>query len=587
MGLNIDLKKYCARAMIDKGLSSYKRNGISEPSCACTTDGALLLKGKSIDPFNFVDHSWLVVDRTGTQLLGFGCDCPKARNERELCEHCIALCFAWMDQVPDYIFTQEYFDQAMANVQVVCVPAFTVVIQHPEALKPEPAAPVTKEVEEPAKPQPALTAEPAEEPEPDPVVEPEPEPEPAVEPEPVSEPEPEPVSEPFQPRSMEIHLGHDPDGNPINWYPNDTQKVFHTNVGVIGTMGTGKTQFSKSLIAQLYRNQRDNYDGSPLGILIFDYKGDYNETKKDFVSTVNARVLKPYHLPYNPLALNPGKSFKPLLPMHTANEFKDTISQIYGLGPKQEQFLLDCIIKAYQKQGIEPANPLTWQKTAPTIEQVYEIFEAESIGRTADKLTTAMSKLHQFALFEPDCKKAAPMDTFLKGVTVVDMSGYDRDIQSTIVAITLNQFYAWMQAQGSSCTDGNFRQLRCFVMVDEADTFMREDFPALRRIMKEGREFGVGVILSTQSLAHYVSGDDDYSRYVLTWIVHNVSDLKQRDVEYVFRLQPKTPDILRNYGIIKGLQKHQSVAKLGSDMPLTMHNKAFYQLYAEIQENPK
>ena len=56
-------------------------------------------------------------------------------------------------------------------------------------------------------------------------------------------------------------------------------KVFHTNTGIIGTMGTGKTQFTKSLITQLYREQRRNFDGSPMGILIFDYKGDYNSSK--------------------------------------------------------------------------------------------------------------------------------------------------------------------------------------------------------------------------------------------------------------------------------------------------------------------
>lgn len=573
MGLNIDLKKYCGRVVIDKGLSNYKAFGISSPSCARTTDGALLLKGKSIDSFNFVDHPWLVVDMAGTKLLGFGCDCHKVRQERVICEHCVSLCFSWMDQVPDYIFAEEQLQQAFPNIQVVPVPAFTVVVPQPQTPVIEVTKPLVQEPE-------ASEKEAEEATEALPAAEPQPEPEPAPEP----EPQPEPAPEPFEPRSMEIHLGHTPDGEPLNWYPNDTEKVFHTNVGVIGTMGTGKTQFSKSLLTQLYRNQKNNYDGSPLGILIFDYKGDYNETKKDFVEVTRARILKPYKLPYNPLALNPGKSFKPLLPTHTANEFKDTISQIYGLGPKQEQLLLECILKAYRKQGIEPADPLTWSKRAPTIDQVYQIFADETIGRPADKLTTAMSKLQEFCLFEPDQKIAVPIGDLLKGVTVVDMSGYDSDIQSTIVAITLNQFYAWMQAQGSSETDGSFRQLRCFVMVDEADTFMREDFPALRRIMKEGREFGVGVILSTQSLSHYVSGEDDYSRYVLTWVVHNVSDLKQRDVEYVFRLQPKSPEITKNYAIIKGLQKHQSVAKLGSDMPIVMHNKAFYQLYREIKE---
>ena len=109
-------------------------------------------------------------------------------------------------------------------------------------------------------------------------------------------------------------------------------------------MGTGKTQFTKSVITQIYRNQNDNYDGAPIGILIFDYKGDYNETKPDFVAATNAAVIKPYRIPYNPFALNLKKSNIPLFPLHTANSFTDTVSKIYNLGSKQTNTLLECII---------------------------------------------------------------------------------------------------------------------------------------------------------------------------------------------------------------------------------------------------
>lgn len=100
--------------------------------------------------------------------------------------------------------------------------------------------------------------------------------------------------------------------------------------------------------------------------------------------------------------------------------------------------------------------------------------------------------------------------------------------------------------------------------------------------MKEGREFGVGMILSTQSLSHFMGGDDNYSRYVLTWVVHNVNDLKQKDVEHIFRLQPKSPEIARYYTMIRGLHKHESVVKLNDALPARIHDKAFWQLYREL-----
>lgn len=314
--------------------------------------------------------------------------------------------------------------------------------------------------------------------------------------------------------SMEILFGTDlGTGQPLYWLPNDTEQVFHTNTGIIGTMGTGKTQFTKSMIAQLYKEQIHNFRGRPLGILIFDYKGDYNESKADFVQMTNARILKPYQLPFNPLAITKSRVFRPLLPVHTANAFKDTLSKVYGLGAKQQNSLLSCIMEAYSARGIFKDKPDTWERTPPTFESVYHVYAENDEIKKNDSLAAAMDKLHEFQVFEEDPEKTISLFDLLEGVVVVDLSGYDSDIQSLIVAITLDLFYSQMQAAGSSQMDHQYRELTKLILVDEADNFMSEGFPALKKILKEGREFGVGTILSTQFLKHFGSGEDDYIYY--------------------------------------------------------------------------
>ena len=58
---------------------------------------------------------------------------------------------------------------------------------------------------------------------------------------------------------MKILFGvNQQDGSDIIWEPNNTDILFHTNTGIIGTMGTGKTQFTKSLITQLYLQRNLN-----------------------------------------------------------------------------------------------------------------------------------------------------------------------------------------------------------------------------------------------------------------------------------------------------------------------------------------
>lgn len=382
---------------------------------------------------------------------------------------------------------------------------------------------------------------------------------------------------------MKILFGvNDQDGKAVIWMPNDTTQLFHTNTGIIGTMGTGKTQFTKSLIAQLYREKNNNIDRPGLGILIFDYKGDYNESKPDFVETTNATILKPYHLPFNPLALVKSAVFKPLLPTHTANAFKDTIAKVYNLGPKQQAALLQCIMETYQSCGINPGNPDTWDEEAPTFDQVYQRYVNNEEIKKGDSLAAALDKLHLFQIFESDPSATKSLFDLLQGVVVIDLSGYDSDIQSLIVAITLDLFYSQMQAAGSSKMQGNYRQLTKMILVDEADNFMSEGFPALKRILKEGREFGVGTILSTQFLKHFGNGDDDYAKYILTWVVHNVSDLKNPDVDFVFKTESKSQESLVLFHAIKGLAKHHSIVKIGNNKPVYVQDKAFWELYQEL-----
>ena len=545
------------RELRDKGWESLTRSGdtLIRLERETTPEGRTRVKTKTSDVFNFVQRQELILE--GQQVIRAACNC----GSRGICSHLAAAAAALLGEpLPEH---EPSAGAGFSPIRNAAAPMPAPGPQ-PEIAFPEPA------------PVPAKKAGP--EPEPIPVPEPTPEPTP----EPIPEPEPEPAPEALPPRSMRICLGtRGENGEEVIWSPNDTEQLFHVNTGIIGTMGTGKTQCTKSIITQLWRERGNNYDGSPMGILIFDYKGDYNETKPEFVRAVNARVLKPYRLPFNPLALVRGRSFKPLLPTHTANQFIDTISRIYRLGPKQKRTLMECIKEAYLAQGIRDENEATWSRTAPTFDRVYQIFRQKAEGSPADSLAAAMDKLQNFCLFEPDTAKAQPLPQVLRGVVVMDLSQYDSDIQSLVVAITLDQFYAQMQTMGSSATDGHYRHLRQIILVDEADTFMSGKFPSLQRIVREGREFGVGVILSTQYLTHFIGGEEDYSRYVLTWIVHNVSDLSKRDVEYLFRLPPKSPDTDRLCAVIKGLQKHESLLKLGGAAPEKMQDLPFFRLPEE------
>jgi DNA phosphorothioation-dependent restriction protein DptH len=324
----------------------------------------------------------------------------------------------------------------------------------------------------------------------------------------------------------------------------------------------------------LYWNSHKNLGDEKLGILIFDYKGDY--IKDDFVKATDAKIFQPHKLPYNPLALDATAKSKPMLPLHTANDLKETIANAFGLGTVQKQKLRDIIVDAYEAKGIQKSKKETWTLEPPTMGDVCDLFMLDE-NVAQDSLYAAISNLQDFEIFEPVSSKTQSLYNLIEGVTVINLSGYDESIQNLIVAITLDAFYTQMQTHGHSSIKGNKRQIKKMILVDEADNFLGKDFNSIKKILKEGREFGVGTILSTQFLNHFSTGENDYSNYILTWVIHRVNEIKTREIESLFSINSKDQrdNLMKT---IKGLEKHHSIVNLAGSEPLLIKDKAFWEL---------
>ena len=83
-------------------------------------------------------------------------------------------------------------------------------------------------------------------------------------------------------------------------------------------------------------------------------------------------------------------------------------------------------------------------------------------------------------------------------------------------------------------------------------------------------------------MAGIIIADDDYAKYILTWVVHNVADLKTSDVEFVFKTESKSSETQNLFNDIKALQKHHSIVKIGNARPEYIQDKAFWELYNEL-----
>jgi len=305
----------------------------------------------------------------------------------------------------------------------------------------------------------------------------------------------------FEPRQLDLNIS-------------DT-RLNQLNIGVVGDLGTGKTQLLKSLIYQIAGARESNRGVKPR-LLIFDYKRDYSSP--EFVEATGASVIRPSRLPLNLFdTRDMGESVAPWLDRFRF--FTDVLDKVYsGIGPVQRDKLKSAVRNAYETckaQGREP-----------TIYDVHTEYR-ELLGGKSDSPMAIIDDLVDMEIFDPDHSKTKSFNDFLDGIVVIslDALGQDDRSKNMLVAIMLNMFYENMLKTPKRPFIGNDPQLRVidsYLLVDEADNIMRYEFDVLRKLLLQGREFGTGVILASQYLRHFKAGATDYREPLLSWFIHKV-----------------------------------------------------------------
>jgi DNA phosphorothioation-dependent restriction protein DptH len=330
----------------------------------------------------------------------------------------------------------------------------------------------------------------------------------------------------------------------LYFHPSDTN-LNQLNIGVVGDLGTGKTQLLKALIYRTSKSAAANRNIQPR-FLIFDYKKDYSDP--EFVKAVGAKVVKPHRLPINVFDISNSKdSLTPWLDRF--NFFSDVLDKIYpGIGPVQRKQLKTAV-----KQAYDACLPSGRQPTIYDVNSCY----ASIIGNKADSPSAILEDLVDREMFHPEPEKAESFEAFLNGVVVVDLAslGQDDRAKNMLVAVMLNMFYEHMLRIPKRPYVGSDPQLRAvdsFLLVDEADNIMRYEFDVLRKVLLQGREFGVGVILASQYLRHFKAGATDYREPLLTWFLHKVPNVTPNELQAL----GMTMDVAQLAERIKTLPKH-------------------------------
>ena len=382
------------------------------------------------------------------------------------------------------------------------------------------------------------------------------------------------------PAGITILVGNAPTGastRPVYFRPSETA-LNQLNIGVVGDLGTGKTQLLKSFVYQLSRSAASNRGHAPK-VFVFDYKRDYSEG--DFPKSLGAKILDPSvdPLPINFFALDPdlqdGTPIQ-LERVRRANFFCSLLKRISGIGQVQYNALYSSVMQAYDACA---------RGHAPSIEDVYSFYC--SLGKS-DTVVSVLTLMRDLRIFEPNPQNTTTFRALFDRSTVLNLSGLSgagQEIVDIVATMFLDNLYTdYMKLLPKEPFipggDGTIRRkIDSFVLIDEAHHAMGRGFDVLMKLMLEGREFGMGVVLSSQFLSHFNAGGHNWAEALSTWIIHNVRYATLKHFEQTgFR-----SNISRMVQDIAGLETHWAYYRCvnGYNEGILMEGKPFFSLCRE------
>lgn len=307
-----------------------------------------------------------------------------------------------------------------------------------------------------------------------------------------------------------------------DFWPSNTA-LNQMNMGIVGDLGTGKTQLMLSLIYQL-RISAESGQESPLSMLVFDYKEDFQD--EEFLNAVGGKVLHINNIPLNFFQLR--GEYSPLAANQRTNEFIDVLDKIYGgIGPVQRDRLSMAVMDLYRED----------KKSAPTIGRILSKYLEH--GDKPDSVTAILRKFVNAEVFSENRDELKSFEDLIENTVIIvplNEFGTDDDGKNALVILFLNLYYDYMLSSKKwpfTISQPQLRRLNSFLLVDEAVNIMKYKFPVLMNLLLQGRQFGFGVILASQYLSHFKKDQENYGEPLLTWFLHKVKTMTAKDLQSV------------------------------------------------------
>ena len=357
--------------------------------------------------------------------------------------------------------------------------------------------------------------------------------------------------------------------HPVMFWPGNTV-LNSLNVGIVGDMGTGKTQFCKTFVHQMRWTSRACQD-QPITGLILDYKGDYQD--QTFLDSIGGVSMPPVGIPIDIFGVRGEKTLKAM--NRRARVFVDVLTKIYaGIGNVQTERLTQVII-----------NQIANNDLPPTMKSVAEAYSVE-VGNRVDAVVNILNNFVRNEIFSTDPREFRTMEEILRdSVVCLDLKQLDpdTDTKNSLVALFLNLYMEYMTRLTKwpfVGHDPQVRRINSLLLVDEATNIMEYKFPVLKQLLLQGREYGVAIVLSSQYLNHFDVADMDYAETLRTWFIHKVPSVSVRQLNRL-----GIHDVTQDHEVrIPALRNHAHFYSTVGAGGKFVDGIPFYQLMSAIEE---
>ncbi len=345
----------------------------------------------------------------------------------------------------------------------------------------------------------------------------------------------------------------------------DSKKIsiIPRNIGIFGTVGSGKTNTSQVLIEELAERESDD----KWAVIVLDVEGEYtkmNEAKEQTSSYELGLLKNKYNMfPRGIKDFHVLKLSKHDSAIQSAEEITINVDQIdeYVLAeilqttePQTNALFAIIDYLNTNKRKKQPSNDpfLSSSKNGYTLNDIISKIDEQLRFKkdTKDKETTQdeslttksslrplkrkLSALKRTNAFDDESASSINPDLFLKPgrVTVIDLSYTGDNEKNLLTAQLLSRIFRAKKEDGRT---GKATYPKTMIVIEEAHTFiskerkdkMKETIAMLKEIARRGRKRWLGLCFISQQPAHL---PPEIFELANTRIIHNIRSTNNLDV---------------------------------------------------------